>query len=130
MLASLIPGGNQKNERLKALLTAKNTNISSVYPVLRAIQTKKEINNIINNSGEVNYPGTLENYLVSRQARIEKFEPFSQISIADYAGYTQHVLLKDADQMSMAVSLEVREPFFDQDLVEYVLGLPDKFKGN
>ena len=30
--------------------------------------------------------------------------------------------------MSMAVSLEVREPFFDHELVEYVLNVPDKFK--
>jgi asparagine synthase (glutamine-hydrolysing) len=30
--------------------------------------------------------------------------------------------------MSMAVSLEVREPFFDQDLVEFVLAVPDRLK--
>ncbi|HLZ86212.1 MAG TPA: asparagine synthase-related protein, partial [Puia sp.] len=42
--------------------------------------------------------------------------------------YTQHTLLKDTDQMSMAVSLEVREPFFDQDLVEYILAVPDRIK--
>ena len=43
-------------------------------------------------------------------------------------GYTQHTLLKDTDQMSMAVSLEVREPFFDHELVEFVLGVPDRYK--
>lgn len=30
--------------------------------------------------------------------------------------------------MSMAVSLEVREPFFDHELVEYVLNVPDSIK--
>jgi asparagine synthase (glutamine-hydrolysing) len=30
--------------------------------------------------------------------------------------------------MSMAVSLEVREPFFDHELVEYVLQVPDDIK--
>ena len=30
--------------------------------------------------------------------------------------------------MSMAVSLEVREPFFDHKLIEYVLGVPDNLK--
>jgi asparagine synthase (glutamine-hydrolysing) len=43
-------------------------------------------------------------------------------------GYTQHTLLKDADQMSMAVGLEIREPFFDHHLIEYVLSLPDSIK--
>ncbi|HEV3326125.1 MAG TPA: asparagine synthase-related protein, partial [Puia sp.] len=52
----------------------------------------------------------------------------SQVSVAEYLGYTQHTLLKDTDQMSMAASLEVREPFFDQDLVEFVLAVPDKWK--
>ncbi len=30
--------------------------------------------------------------------------------------------------MSMAHSLEIREPFFDQDLVEFVMSVPDHFK--
>jgi asparagine synthase (glutamine-hydrolysing) len=32
------------------------------------------------------------------------------------------------DQMSMAVSLEIREPFFDHDLIEFVINIPDKLK--
>jgi asparagine synthetase B (glutamine-hydrolysing) len=47
-----------------------------------------------------------------------KFGIFSQFSMAEYMGYTQHTLLKDADQMSMAVGLEIREPFFDHDLIQ------------
>jgi len=52
----------------------------------------------------------------------------SQISIAEMIGYTQNVLLKDTDQFSMASALEVREPYFDYLLVEYVLGIPDSIK--
>ncbi|MBC5991627.1 asparagine synthase (glutamine-hydrolyzing) [Pontibacter cellulosilyticus] len=55
--------------------------------------------------------------------------PFlSQVSIAEMHTYMQNVLLRDTDQMSMAHALEVRVPFLDYELVEYVLGVPDKFK--
>ena len=40
----------------------------------------------------------------------------------------QNVLLRDTDQMSMAVALEVRVPFLDYQLVEYVLGISDEYK--
>src|SRR3954462_75615 len=40
----------------------------------------------------------------------------------------RRMLLRDADQMSMAVSLELRVPFLDHELVEYVLGLPASVK--
>ena len=42
--------------------------------------------------------------------------------------YMQNVLLRDIDQMSMAHSLEVRVPFLDHRLVEFVLGVNDKMK--
>jgi asparagine synthase (glutamine-hydrolysing) len=40
----------------------------------------------------------------------------------------QNVLLRDADQMSMANGLELRVPFLDHELVSYVLGVSDKIK--
>ena len=66
--------------------------------------------------------------LQRRRPVFEKLPLLSQVSLAEYIGYTQQTLLKDTDQMSMAVSLEVREPFFDHELVDYVLQVPDKFK--
>lgn len=51
-------------------------------------------------------------------------DDFARISWAELTGYMRHMLLRDADQMSMAVSLEMRVPFLDHKLVEYVLGLP------
>ena len=61
-------------------------------------------------------------------ADFEKLPVLSQVSAAEYIGYTQQTLMKDTDQMSMAVSLEVREPFFDYELVDYVLQVPDSLK--
>jgi asparagine synthase (glutamine-hydrolysing) len=40
----------------------------------------------------------------------------------------QNVLLRDADQMSMAHALEIRVPFLDHRLIEFVLGVSDNHK--
>jgi asparagine synthase (glutamine-hydrolysing) len=73
-------------------------------------------------------PTSLEQKLYAQRNLLESLPLLSQVSAAEYIGYTQHTLLKDTDQMSMASSLEVREPFFDHDLVEYVLHVPDAIK--
>lgn len=55
--------------------------------------------------------------------------PFlSQVSVAEIYTYMQNVLLRDSDQMSMAHALEVRVPFLDHNLVEYVMGVADPEK--
>lgn len=55
--------------------------------------------------------------------------PFlSQVSVGELSTYLQNVLLRDADQMSMAHALEVRVPFLDHELVEFVLGVGDGLK--
>ena len=51
-------------------------------------------------------------------------DDFAKISWSELSHYMRDVLLRDSDQMSMAVSLEVRVPFLDHELVEFVLGLP------
>ena len=55
---------------------------------------------------------------------VELPDDYAAISWAELTGYMCRMLLRDADQMSMAVSLELRVPFLDHELVEYVLGLP------
>jgi asparagine synthase (glutamine-hydrolysing) len=55
-------------------------------------------------------------------------DDFARISWSELTNYMRDVLLRDSDQMTMAVSLEVRVPFLDHELVEFVLGLPDREK--
>jgi len=59
-----------------------------------------------------------------KDAPVDLPDDFARISWAELTGYMRRMLLRDADQMSMAVSLEMRVPFLDHQLVEYVLGLP------
>ena len=76
---------------------------------------------------EYNYSSG-NNELLRLDEQLYELPLLSQVSVAEYLGYTQHTLLKDMDQMSMASSLEVREPFFDHKLVEFVLHVPDELK--
>ncbi|MGH8095320.1 MAG: asparagine synthase (glutamine-hydrolyzing) [Chthoniobacterales bacterium] len=55
---------------------------------------------------------------------VELPDDFARISWAELTGYMRPMLLRDSDQMSMAVSLELRVPLLDHELVEYSLGLP------
>jgi asparagine synthase (glutamine-hydrolysing) len=59
---------------------------------------------------------------------VELPDDYARVSWAELTGYMRRMLLRDADQMSMAVSLELRVPFLDHELVEYVLGLPEAAK--
>jgi asparagine synthase (glutamine-hydrolysing) len=123
--ARFLHSSDIRKQRLAQLITLSEFNIGEVYPVLRQVNADSTIRSLLkSNVNETQ----LRHSLKSIQGSIEKFPLYSQLSIAEYLGYTQQTLLKDTDQMSMAVSLEVREPFFDHDLIEYVLNVPDEFK--
>lgn len=62
------------------------------------------------------------------KSHTDQLDLFSQFSMGEMYGYTQNVLLKDSDQMSMASALELRVPFFDNDLFDYVMNVPDHIK--
>jgi asparagine synthase (glutamine-hydrolysing) len=118
------PGGREK---IRQLLKGDSWFIDRSYPVFRQILSPallQQLTRLSRRSG-----GTaVEQELTARKTDLYALPLLSQVSAAEYLGYTQHTLLKDTDQMSMAVSLEVREPFFDQDLVEFVLSVPDAQK--
>jgi asparagine synthase (glutamine-hydrolysing) len=50
------------------------------------------------------------------------------VSMFEMKGYMANTLLRDADQMGMAHSLEIRVPFIDTGVVPFVLSLPGSWK--
>ncbi len=66
----------------------------------------------------------LPNETTPLECPVELPDDFARISWVELSGYMRRMLLRDSDQMSMAVSLELRVPFLDHELVEYSLGLP------
>jgi len=114
-----------KAHRSADILRAEGSDISDIYSVLRQVMSKKIVDDLSMFDKSDN---DVEDLLRERASSIDGFPLFSQFTIAELLGYTQNVLLKDTDQFSMASALEVREPFFDYELVEYVLRIPDKIK--
>ena len=118
--------GSVQKDRIKQLLRTDEASIDECYPVFRQIISPRIISKLTNHRLQSN--SLVEETLRKQHDSIDLFPSLSQVSIAEYLGYTQHTLLKDTDQMSMAVTLEVREPYFDHQLVEFVLNIPDQFK--
>ena len=117
-----------RRERLRQLLRADSCSIENAYPVFRQMITPAQLGRLISLNGHAGVQPDMAPQLTARKADLRRLPLLSQVSAAEYLGYTQHTLLKDTDQMSMAVALEVREPFFDHDLVEFVLSVPDDIK--
>jgi len=116
---------NSKTQRIGNVIGSKNVDISSFYPLTRQVMSQQIADSFFPPNS---YKMQIEKTLDESIGEIQQFPIFSQFSIAEIKGYTQNVLLKDADQFSMAVALEIREPFFDYQLVQYVLQIPDQFK--
>jgi asparagine synthase (glutamine-hydrolysing) len=67
-------------------------------------------------------------WLTSAAQQSRSLDRFTQVSWLELRSYLVNTLLRDTDAMSMRNSLEVRVPFLDTPLVEYVLGLPESVK--
>ncbi|HEY4147653.1 MAG TPA: asparagine synthase (glutamine-hydrolyzing), partial [Chitinophagaceae bacterium] len=129
-LAAGMLGGSASTrlQRIRQIIAAEAPDIQHMYPVSRQILAPALIRRLTTFDDFRMEDTDLYQQLQSRAACIGKYPLLSQVSMAEYLGYTQHTLLKDTDQMSMAVSLEVREPFFDHELVSFVLNIPDTIK--
>jgi len=60
--------------------------------------------------------------------KLETKGNFTLVSYFETMHYLQNMLLRDTDMMSMSFPLEVRVPFMDHNLVEFMFGLPEKNK--
>jgi len=122
----LIPIRSDKFQRATAMISERTASATSMYTHFRTIMTPGNVKRFTNTGW--NGHTALQEQLHADESFIAGFPNLSQVSICEYMGYTQHTLLKAADQMSMAVALEVREPFFDHDLIEFVMRVPDELK--
>lgn len=113
------------SDKIATFLKQDKLNFNSYYPLSRQVLMDDEILKIVNSSELAT--NRVSEIINDSQLSISNYK-LSNVSIAEISTYMQNVLLRDADQMSMAHALEVRVPFIDYTLVEYVLGVPDKYK--
>ncbi len=116
---------NVASQKIAEIISKPAINFNYSYPVARQVLADSAIKKLLNRSD-------LPMNAVYRFLRMleynDKNHRLSKYSIAEICTYMQNTLLRDTDQMSMAVALEVRVPFLDYKLVEYVLGVKDKYK--
>jgi len=122
--AKLMLNGRLKNKLKNLLNSDKPYLFSRFYNGLRSSFQDVEINKILNTPTMDVY----NKWIDLDSLTINKKFTYSQYTIAELTNYTFDVLLKDADQMSMASALELREPFFDFKLIEFILNVPDNIK--
>jgi asparagine synthase (glutamine-hydrolysing) len=112
-------------QKLAQILSKPQVNFNYAYPLSRQVLLDKQVKQLLQRND-------LPMNSVYRFLRLLEFDDknhrLSKYSIAEISTYMQNVLLRDTDQMSMASALEVRVPFLDYKLVEYVLGVSDKHK--
>ena len=122
-LSKLLPSSRNSKignygRQLKKLHYGLNLNSSKRYLEWASFMEESEVYNLT--SQKINY---------------EYLEPISlnKRSINDFLYYDFNLvldndMLRKVDMMSMANSLEVRTPFLDHKLVEYVFSLPESYK--
>ena len=121
-MAMIRKSGIHKLEELSAL---EKWDFAQVYPLLRRAYNQGEANQILRTPMARD---EVELRLTGWQEQLSTYGHFSMCTVGEMETYTRDVLLRDTDQMSMAHALEVRVPFFDYKLIEYVLSLSDAVK--
>lgn len=116
---------NASFKKVIHLFSLKKWNLSTIYPVLRRAHSLDEVDKLLVKTNKVD---GVETHLASINDTISWMGHLSKCTIGELETYTRDVLLRDTDQMSMAHGLEVRVPFFDYRLIEYMLSLPDDIK--
>jgi len=122
--------GQSETNRLWKLLALAGNDYYAGHPhfLLRALFLPQAVSTLLgghatpngHHAASWNEPGLAE--------RVRSLDAVNQVAVLEGSTYMANMLLRDTDCMSMAVSLEVRNPFLDYRLWEYVLPLAGKLK--
>lgn len=122
--ASLIKAKNKSiaGDKMYEALTQSTFSVQDVYPISRKNFSILQEKALLGKSTDA------LKQIINSIRKPDSNHLLAYVSLMEMNTYMQNVLLRDADQMSMAVALEVRVPFLDYKLVEFVLSVKDEFK--
>jgi asparagine synthase (glutamine-hydrolysing) len=123
---TLTKPGVQSN-KTKEILMADYFDLLHLYPTFRKTFLDKQVSKLLNTKLGSNQVAKIITELETYH-EFGQLPTLSRISVAEFSTYLQNTLLRDTDQMSMAHALEVRVPFLDHELVEYVMHVSDGIK--
>ncbi len=95
----------------------------NIYMGMTEDYNEKERNNLFNRKLESVFSAHY-----NQELKTDQFDPLSYAMVKDYQTYMVDDILQKVDRATMSVSLEGREPFLDQHVIEWAARLPAEYK--
>lgn len=112
---------HSRYDKLRNLLNDPDS--SELLKNLTQVFTEKEISGLFNQKVTI-----LPSLHSSGELKGEFYDPLSYMMAVDYQTYMVDDILQKVDRATMSISLEGREPFLDQNIIEWAAQLPSQYK--
>ncbi|MBO0952317.1 asparagine synthase (glutamine-hydrolyzing) [Fibrella forsythiae] len=123
ILRWLSPGTNK--QKLADLIALPSLTPTDLFPLLRQSTSALAAGQLLGlNKLVTPYAARFQ----AKATELSRLSPMSQLTVSELLTYTEPLLLRDSDQMSMAHALELRVPFLDHELIDFMIQVPDQYK--
>jgi asparagine synthase (glutamine-hydrolysing) len=123
-----MPGPPMRMEKLASFMEPRSDALGA-YVVARSLFPLRQHKKLVTNWTAEAFQAALAATTNWRE-RAQKLDPINRVSYLELRNYMLNTLLRDSDAMSMAHSIELRVPFLDHKLIEFVLSIPGSRKLN